>query len=311
MAENNPNPETANPQGETPDSEGLDAAILAFGGQPEDAQEGNQAEPDPEAEGDANTEADEAEPDDAEPADKLVEVEVGGKTYKVPAELEKGYLRQADYSRAMNEVSSEKKTYTERLAQVEAASEGAEKYAEALAEVRQIEAHIAQMEALDWSSIEANSSTEYARMAVRHMQLQQKLGVANTKAQGVGNEMKQARQQLLNAKYADMAKVLDKKLPDWRGKAGEALTAWASERGIARETLQGITDPFVILQLEEARKYGALQASKTAIKAKAQPAPQVTKPGVPRGPTTARADALKAHRKDGSIDSAAAAFAAL
>lgn len=311
MSEPNPNPGAQEATADPVNAEGLDAAEAAFAQlgqtpQPED----NQAEPDPEPEGDADTEAEEADPDAAEPAEELAEVEFEGKTYKVPQELEKALLRQSDYSRAMNEVTAKEKTYTQRLEQIEAITEGADKYAEALSGVRIIEAQLAQFEGIDWVTIGEQNPGEAARLAVRQLQLQQQLTRASQDAETVGKTLQEGRTQLIQQARADMFQALSKSIKGWGDEMGAKLTQYATSNGVQLKTLQELTDPGVVVALEKARKYDDLQASKTAIKAKGQAAPQVTKPGTPRR-ADPKSDAMKAHQKSGSIDSAAAAFLAI
>lgn len=311
MADANPNPDQENASAEPQDSEGLDAATDAFAqqGQPEEADEPAH-EPDDDAEPDAEGETD-ADPEDAEPEEELAEVEISGKTYKVPKELQKGYLRQADYSRQMNEVAAEKKTYTERLAQVDAVAEGASKLAESLAVVKGIETQLAQLEAIDWQALEQQDPVKAHGLALRQLKLQQQLSQASAAADGVGREVQANRASLMAKAKGDMEAVLKKDLKGWGDDLGAKLTTYATSNGVQLKTLQELTDPGVVVALAKAKQWDDLQASKAAIKGKGQAAPPVTKPGTPRAPSNAKVDAMKRHRSDGSIDSAAAAFMAL
>lgn len=311
MADANPNPDQENASAEPQDSEGLDAATDAFAqqGQPEEADEPAH-EPDDDAEPDAEGETD-ADPEDAEPEEELAEVEISGKTYKVPKELQKGYLRQADYSRQMNEVAAEKKTYTERLAQVDAVAEGASKLAESLAVVKGIETQLAQLEAIDWQALEQQDPVKAHGLALRQLKLQQQLSQASAAADGVGKEVQANRAALMAKAKGDMDAALKKDLKGWGDDLGAKLTTYATSNGVQLKTLQELTDPGVVIALAKAKQWDELQASKAAIKGKGQAAPPVTKPGTPRAPSNAKVDAMKKHRSDGSVDSAAAAFLAL
>lgn len=313
MADANPNPTQENANAEPLDSEGLDAATDAFAqqGQTEDDEADPAHEPDDEADPDAEADA-EADPDDAEPKEELAEVEISGKTYKVPKELQKGYLRQADYSRQMNEVAAEKKTYADRLAQVDAVAEGASKLAESLAVVKGIEAQLAQFEALEKQALTANDHAQADAYALRQLRLQRQLDQASAAADGVGKEVQANRAALMAKAKGDMDAALKKNLKGWGDELGGKLTTYATENGVALKTLHELTDPGMVIALAKAKQWDELQATKATLKTtKGQAAPAVTKPGVPRTPTTTKADAMKKHRGDQSIDSAAAAFLAL
>lgn len=306
-----PNPATENATAEPQDPEGIDAAAEAFAqadAQPAAEQDDSPAD---EPADSTDTEATEAEPEAEDDTEQLAEVEFEGKTYKVAPELEKAILRQADYSRAMNEVTAKEKAYTQRLEQIETITQGADKYAEALSGVRMIEAQLAQFEGIDWQQIGEQNPGEAARLAVRQLQLQQAHTKANDEAKNIGQTLAQTRETLRNEARGDMFKALTKSLKGWGDDLGAKLTDYATKNGVNVKTLQDLTDPGVVIALDKARKYDELQASKTAIKAKTQSAPQVTKPGAPRGKPDARNESVARLRKSGSIDDAANAWLAL
>ncbi len=311
MAVDTPNPAKQEATADPADPEGLDAAAVAFGGQPQ-PEEGTQADPDPEPEGEADTEAEEADPDAAEPTDELAEVEFEGKTYKVAPELEKALLRQADYSRKMNEVSTKEKAYTQRLESLEGMEKTADKRAELQAVVKHLETQIKAFEGIDWKVAKEQNPAQAAMAAVELMELRQQRSETLAQAREINAEFKQAREKLLGEQWEEASKSLDKDLPGWRKEVGEKVTAYAKDKGIfTPEQLAATPNAALIVALDKARRFDELQASKTALKAKAQTAPPVTKPGAPRSAPNAKAEALKAHRKNGTIDSAAAAFLAL
>lgn len=312
MAVENPDLQRENADAEPHDADGLDAAAEAFAADAEGEQD-NADEPahEPEDEADTDAEGDtEADPEADEPKDDLAEVEINGKTYQVPKELQKGYLRQADYSRAMNEVAAEKKTYAERLAQVDQVAEGTQKYAEALAAVKGIESELAKYESVDWASLERENPVQANAIALRQLKLQQQLAVASQNAKEVGSKVATERDELLAKAKGDMLAYLSKNLKGWGDAMGETLTKYATSSGVDIKTLQKLTDPGVVIALAKAKQWDDLQASKPAVKAKAQGAAPVTKPSAPRGKPDQKAEALKRHKSDGSIDSATAAFLA-
>lgn len=307
-----PNPENAEAQADPHDPEGLDAAAEAFAkkveNKPEEAGEADDS-PANDADESEDTEAEEADPGAEEDSEELVEVELNGKTYKVPPELQKGNLRQADYSRKMNEVAAREKQLTERLQTVESLTTGSEKYAESLAKVRILEAQLSQVDAADWASLEASDPNEAARLAVRQMRLQQELTRATQEAQQIAQTVNSERNKLMETARRDMHEALSKSLKGWGDELGTKLTEYATKTGVKVETLQTLTDPGLVVALDKARRFDELQASKSALKAKVQAAPQVAKPGAPRK-VDPKTDAMARLRKSNSIDDAAAAFMA-
>lgn len=257
---------------------------------------------------DPNAEADEGQSDeDNDDAASLAEVEFEGKTYKVPPELEKALLRQADYSRKMNEVSTQGKTAAQRLAQAETLAAGAEKYAEQLAEIGIIDRQIKQYEALNWQQIRQDNPGEYAAHAADLHTLRLSKQQAEARAAAVSHEVEQTKHQALAEKRGAMLAALQKSLPGWGDELGTQITAYATANGVALDTLQTLTDPGVVLALEKARKYDALQKGKADLRAKSKDLPPVLKPGATRK-TTPTDDAMATLRKHKTQEAAEAAF---
>ena len=266
-------------------------------------------EPDPAdtpAEG-ANEEATAADPDAAPEAEALVEVEIGGKTFEVPAEVQKAVLRQADYSRRMNEVGQKEKVYEERTALAEQLVEGAEKRAEALAEVRAIDARIKAYDGIDWAAAKANNPAEAAMAAIELMTLKDQRKDAVQNAANVARELTEGRNKLLSDQRAEMDNILRKELKGWGDELGTKLTQYAIATKVQMKTLQTLTDPAIVVALEKARQWDALQSAKQNLKAKADDAPRVAKPGAPRQ-ANPKQDAMSRLRSEKTMEAAEAAF---
>lgn len=267
-----------------------------------------EAEPDDEPEADADEEGSDAEPEtDDEPVDTLVEAEFEGKTYKVAPELQKALLRQADYSRNMNEVSAQKKTYAERIEVAETYVKGAEKYAEILSNVNTVDAQIKQMEAVNWAQLRADNPGEYAAMSADMQTLRLSREQYAKEAQGVKTQLADTQQRELYDKRGEMLKVLTKNLKGWGDELGSKISKYAVESGYQPSDLDTITDPKWVIAMDKARRFDALQTAKTELKAKAKDAPAFVKPGAPRK-ADPRVDALAQLRKDNTQESAEAAF---
>lgn len=268
-----------------------------------------EAEPDGEPDDTTDEEASDGEPeDDGEATDELAEVEYEGKTYNVPPELQKALLRQADYSRKMNEVSAKEKVYSERMSAAEHYVQGAEKYAEVLAEVQSVDAQLKQFDAVNWQQLRADNPGEYAALAADMQTLRLSRDTAVRKAQGLKGEIEKAQQTSLNDKRNEMHKTLSKDLKGWGDELGEKIVKYALEKGYQQADLLTVTDPKWVIAMDKARRFDALQTAKTELKAKAKDAPAFVKPGAPRAKANPQADAMARLRKDNSTESAEAAF---
>lgn len=298
----------ADPVSQEQGSEDEAVAAMLKGTTQEDqpADEATTDEPDPadESAEESTEEAEEADPEEDKDAEQLIEVE--GK--EVPlSEVKKGYLRQADYSRAMNVASETKKAYEQRLEVVESLEKSAEKRGEALAEVKLIDARIKTFDGIDWAKARTENPGQAAMAAVELMTLKDQRKDAVQAAANVAREITEGNNKLLETARGDMDAVLKKDLKGWGDELGTKLTRYAQEHGVSLKTLQQLTDPGVVIALDKARRYDELQANKAAIKAKAQPAPQVVKPGAPRKPD-GKSDAMARLRKSNSTEDAIAAF---
>lgn len=269
------------------------------------------SEADPADESD-NEESDETltgESEDESEAEALAEVEYEGKTYKVAPELQKALLRQSDYSRKMNEVGAKDKALTQRMEIAETLVQGAEKFSEVLAEIRGIDAEMKRYESVDMRALRETNPAEFAAVAAEIQMLRMNREEAARKASGIKSELSEAQQKTLDAKRGEMAKALNKHLPGWDGELGVKITRYAVAQGYTVEEISQITDPRVVLALDRARKYDAMQESKGALKAKAADVPKVAKPGQPVR-RDSQGDAMAKFRKSSSDDDAVAVFLA-
>jgi hypothetical protein len=293
------------------DTGSLDAAARAF-------EQREEAEATPEA----NAEDSEADPDaeasdgdsdeDTEP--ELTDVTVEGVTLSLPKDqaeaIQKATLRQADYSRKMNEVSAKEKQAAQLLDTAEKMRQGAEKFADVLANIRMMDQQIKQYEGLDWQKLRAEDPGNYAAYAADLQTL--KLDKQRVEMQGrqVAHEVEQSTGQAMQAKRQEMFESLKKSLPGWSNEMGEKITEYAVASGMAFDTLSKLTDPAVVVALEKARKFDALQKSKTELKAKVKDAPPVLKPGVRQSKQTPVDEAMTQLRKFRTRDAAEVAFLA-
>lgn len=294
----------------------LDAAALAFEQRaqgPETADTEDEAvtetaDADPDAE--ATGESDE----DTEQTAELREIDFEGLKISVPADeaekVEKALLRQADYSRKMNEVSAKEKSAQQRIEQAETLAKSAERYAGALAQVQMLDQQIKQFEALDWQALRSSDPATYAAYSADFNTARLTKAQVMQQAQAIGHEVQQAELQSFAVKREEMDKTLRARLKGWGEDMQRQITQYAIDGGIAFETLSKVTDPALVIALDKARKFDALQANKATLKAKASSAPPVLKPGAAPRQSDAKTDTLARLRKSNSLDDAASAFLA-
>jgi hypothetical protein len=303
------------PTDTAPDDVGsLDAAARAFELR-ETAPEETEAEPEATEPADTDADAEGDEPDTEEaPEVEPVEVVVEGVTLSLTPEqaeaIQKSTLRQADYSRKMNEVSAKEKAVVQTLELAEKMRTGAEKFAQVLATVQGMDSQIKQYEALDWPKLRAEDPAQYAAYAADLQTLKLNKQQAELMARGVVQEVEESSHKVLQAKREEMFTALGKQLPGWSNQMGEQITQYAVSLGMQFETLSKATDPALVIALEKARKFDALQKSAGELKAKAKTAPPVLKPGVRTAKQTPQEESMTQLRKFKTRDAAEVAFLA-
>ena len=306
------NPQTPAVQSVPDEAGSLDAAARAFQLREEPPEQPEVPETEAEAtDDDQNAEGDEPESDD-EPEVELEEVVVEGVTLKLSKDqaeaIQKATLRQADYSRKMNDVSAKEKTVTATLETAERLRVGAEKYATALAGMQTLDAQLKQFEALNWQQLRTDDPGQYAAYAADFQSLKLNRQQAEMQARSVGHEVEQTSNQLIQTKRAEMFDSLKKTLPGWSDQMGQAITDYATAQGMAYETLSKLTDPAVVVALEKARKFDSLKQATVDLKAKAKDAAPVLKPGARVAKQSPQEEAMTQLRKFKTRDAAEVAF---
>jgi hypothetical protein len=310
------NPQNPTAEATTDDTGSLDAAALAFEQKRAEVVPGQEQDAVPQEDAGAvepDAEASDGEPDEATdtPTAELVEVEYDGITLSVAAEkaeaIQKALLRQADYSRKMNEVSAKEKAYTQKLEEAERFAEGVQQHAEALATVRLIDERLKSFDGINWQALRGSNPAEYAATAADVQTLRLAKAQAEQKAASVSHEVAELKTHSLIEKRDAMTKALETSLKGWGEEMGATLTKYATSNGVAFETLSQLTDPGLVVALHKAKQFDELQAAKAGVKAKLQAAPPVLKPGAARK-TDAVQDSMARLRKSNTVDDAAAAF---
>lgn len=268
----------------TPETGSEDEAIALFNQRAQSKAAESQETPtdEPEEESDSGN-PEEDDPAEDDPQEELVEVEYEGAKYSLPKALKDAVLRKADYSRHVQEVTAQKKDYAQRIERTERMIEGAGKYAEHLAKVQALESQIEQFKEYDFDKLETEDPARASILAFRLLRLQQARDKAIGEAQGVSQRLAQERSENLKAQRGEMLKTLEKDLPGWGEELGVKVSQYALRAGYSETELQSLTDARMVILLDKARKFDAIQDGKAAAVGKVREAPrQVLKPGAPR-----------------------------
>lgn len=198
---------------------------------------------------------DEVEPDEADEdsSDDLDEVEIDGKTYKVPKDAA---LRQADYTRKTQELAEQRRVLEASLTAVNQASQ-AERQIEV--EFSSIQQAIATYNDIDWRAWIAQDPIAAQQARVDLDELHQQANVKRQQHQQAMNQRLSVAQQETAKRLEHGHRELATKIPGWGTDKANAILDFGSKTyGFAMSELQAITDPRMILALND-----ALEANKS------------------------------------------------
>lgn len=217
----------------------------------------------PELDDDGNPIEEPEEPEE-ESDPNLEDVEIDGKTYKVPKDAA---FRQADYTRKTMELAEQRKTVEATIDRLTTVSK---EETEALSKVAVLDAKLAQFEDIDWQAwdqqnpIEANN----ARWQLTELQ-RQRDGAANGYAEAQRKTQLEAQQERAK-RLQQGVEVLQKNIPGWnQDKAAAILDFGVKTYGFDPEELRTIDNPLAILVLHDAME-GRTAKAQAATKAKAK-----------------------------------------
>lgn len=214
------------------------------------------------------------EPTDSEPDVELADIDIEGKTYKLPAELKDKFLMQADYTRKTQELAEQRKAVEATLQQVNEVSQAEQL---AMVAVGVIDTQLADFNTIDWDAWE-QSDPQSAHSAWRQYQ------TLKEQRQNAVNHYSQAQQHRTLMTQQETARLLEHgqrelatKIPGWGQEKATALQSHAIEAyGFTPADLATVADPRMIQVLHDAWQYR--QANKTQQVASKVQAQQAIKP---------------------------------
>jgi len=277
---------------------------------------------------DAETDADEVEEeeagsDDEEESEEATDEEVfeltgpDGKTETLTKQqLLEGNLRQADYTRKTQALAEQRKSAD---AVRVAAEEQRAQYAQQLQMLAEV-LKKAQPAEPDWDKLRRDDPAEYSRQYTdwqRHQANQKKVADEQTRVQ---QEQQEAFQSRLKDHLVAEAEKLHQVLPEMADTAKAKalvgqLVEYGEQLGFSKDDLGQVTDHRLLVLLNKARLFDALQAKKPELRRKIKGSKTTIKPGSREKPvekvTLRGKKALQKVRKTGRAADAAAAIAGM
>jgi len=275
----------------------------------------DEAEPDEDEAEDDDVEDSEGEGEDEDDGESepetVFELEDGSKVDL--DELKRGYLRQADYTRKTQEVAQARK-------QVEEAYKSRVQERQTLAEnlslaLNVVEPQLAELAKTDWDSLATQDPYAYAEKRALFDQASTRYQKLTAQAQQLVQQQQAEQQRQMQAKLKHEGEKLKMAIPDFadpqKGRAlRAAITEYALSQGLSESEAKAITDHRVIVMLDKARRYDALQRGElTAARKKVSKSPKkAMAPGKPKSKSQrqqqTRQQQLSKLKSSGSLDDA-------
>jgi len=231
----------------------IEDRIGAAMGIPPDPEPGEEPAPDVEAEAEEATEP------------TTFEVEVEGKKFTLPKELEKGFLQEKDYTQKSQSLAETRRLLDvqgEQLKISAAEAQFQQQIAPELQQLGMLESLISQAQKLDWAQMPTD---ELMRKRIELDSLKDQRNELTESIQGKQQEWGAKQVQALNELRAKGMETLKKAVPTWSEETSKAVKEHALSHGYTESEIANIFDPRHALTLYKAMQYDQL-------KAKAQPA---------------------------------------
>jgi hypothetical protein len=249
--------------------------------------------------------AEEAAPEDS----GYEEVELDGETFKVPPKLKEAVLRQSDYTKKTQELAEHRRALQSQMQAVQIAQRFQQETAEDQAQLRGLEAQIAQYKNVNWQELDSETL-----IRAKHGldQLKESANELRGKLGQKAQQFQQMSQQAINQFRAQRAESLQRLVPGWNSQADIDATRAALETGFTPDEVRDNFDARMGLLAWKAAQFDKLQSTKTAAVKQVQKAPPVVKPGATQGQNAVAqrkyVDARTRLKKSGSLDDFAAAL---
>lgn len=230
---------------------------------------------DPDAVPDMPDDAPDEEPEESPP--ETAEIEIDGKKYTVPKELEGHFLRQSDYTRKTQELAEQRKLFEAGQEAIKQAKEADEQATELRSDLRYVDKQLKQYQNVDWARFAAQAPADAQAAMMQFNQLQ----IARSQlVEGLGKHEQTANQAREQAQQAALAKAqaeLLQAMPDFNADvAREIVESTVSAYGYTADELNAVSDPRQVRVLRDAMLWRKSQQAASRAAKPATPVPVKT-----------------------------------
>lgn len=265
----------------------IDAMLPSEGGDQQDVElqdeltEVDSAAPEEELQDSDGEQSDETEAKEEEDKPPVFTVKVDGKNVEVTLEeLQKGYSREADYTRKTQQVSEERRAFQ---AEAELVRTERQQYAQLLGSLQaQLQQNAAPQ--LDMDRLYSEDPIEWVRQKELARDAEKVHAAIVSEKQRLSHIQAQEQYQSMQAHLAQQQDAMLKAIPEWanpdKAKAEKTLLIeWGQKLGFSSDELKNIFDHRAVVALRKAALYDQMMTKRGNIRPAVNNGPKPAKPG--------------------------------
>ena len=264
----------------------ISAMLPSEGGDQQDVElqeltEVDSAAPEEELQDSAGEQSDEVEAEEEEDKPPSFTVKVDGKNVEVTLEeLQKGYSREADYTRKTQQVSEERRAFQ---AEAELVRTERQQYSQLLGSLQaQLQQNAAPQ--IDLDRLYNEDPIEWVRQKELARDAEKVHAAIQSEQQRLSHIQAQEQYQSMQAHLAQQQDAMLKAIPEWanpdKAKAEKTLLIeWGQKLGFSSDELKNIFDHRAVVALRKAALYDQMMTKRGNIRPAVNNGPKPAKPG--------------------------------
>jgi hypothetical protein len=289
------------------------SAVFAGEAKPEAAAKPAVTIPTPDAEPEDTSEVEAEASDDAEeapPDEPFVEVtDDEGNAIPVPSKLKDAFLRQQDYTRKTQELSTLKKSADDRIKYAEAKEQILGTVLQDVVSLRETQSKLDQLNGLDWAQLYNADPGQALSLRNQMDGLRAQVEKQQKTIQEKAAQYDQTRKAHNDNQWKLAVEGVRQKIGSVSAAEDAAMLRTAQDLGFTPDELkERFADPRVLHAVYMASKYSQIQSGKPSASEKLNKAPPVVKPGAVQQNATVKKDQVLRQRlkTTGNVNDAAA-----
>lgn len=233
------------------------------------------------------------EVDEEEDENPLVEVEVDGKKYKVPADLKDSYLRHADYTQKTQSLAEQRRAFEQEREQIQRGWQVSDELRNNIAHLQIAQKSLEQYRNVDWNAFTENDPEGAQRAFRDYTLMKDNIAQAERLLEGqVRQAIETNQQNNWNLRNACIQRVKQED-PTWTDSTMADVEKFYGDVGGDVRELQGTVNPVHLKVVRDAMQYRKLLSKvKGGAKKEKAPAKPAGKVGGAKSGSTRRPEEL-------------------